>query len=298
MPKQTRRERIDAIKFSLDDQEKTTHSKCNLCGSNSFILLSRNDRYGFRNSAYGCRRCGLVFLNPVMTKQAYTDFYRDTYRPLVSAFHGKEISEKTLHNEQKVYGSALASLMQPYVQIDSHHNLLDIGGSIGLVAEELCTKFTLNGFVLDPAPRELEQAKSRGLQTLLGTLDDIDIESSNKFDIILLCQTIDHCVDISRDLSRIRELLNDGGIFYVDIIDLKYIYLRENSFIEAIKPDHPYYLTELTIEAYLKKVGFRILLTEYAEHRVGYICEKSSMSSNYVSDADSVRQLFHGIRYL
>ena len=296
MPKQDQQERIDAVGFSLDAQEKTSHHECNLCGTNSFILLSRIDRYGFRNNAYGCRRCGLVFLNPVMTKTAYRKFYRDTYRPLVSAFHGKEISQNTLHKEQEVYAADLTSLMQPYIKMYHHRNLLDIGGSIGLIADELCTQFTLNGTVLDPAPLELEQARIRGLETILGTLDELD--SSEKFDIVLLCQTIDHCLDISKNLIQIRELLNDGGLFYVDIIDLKYISLREQSFREAIKPDHPYYLTELTIESYLKKIGFRVLVTEYAEHRVGYICEKCAPDSDFISDTDSVRRLFSEIRHI
>ena len=48
-----------------------------------------------------------------------------------------------------------------------------------------------------------------------------------------------------------RELLADDGLLFIDIVDFRAAYLRNWSVEDAIKIDHPYYLTEPTMTAYL-----------------------------------------------
>ena len=91
--------------------------------------------------AAGCLRCGLVFLNPLMTSDAYAEFYADVYRPLVSAYHGRRIDAETIQDEQREYAAIRAELLAPHLEGRGAKALLDVGGSTGVVAHHLKERF-------------------------------------------------------------------------------------------------------------------------------------------------------------
>ena len=95
-----RRERIAALEYDYAAQPKQAQDACNLCGRSEFVILAHRDRYGYPAEAHACRHCGLVFLNPRMTAEAYGRFYDGIYRPLVSAFHGRLIDARTQFDAQ------------------------------------------------------------------------------------------------------------------------------------------------------------------------------------------------------
>ena len=170
----TRAERIAALAFDYRAQPKVRVERCNLCGGSVFVQLTHRDRYGYPASVSGCSRCGLVFLDPVMAREAYADFYTRTYRPLVSAFHGRLIDARTIQQEQREYAVERGDLLAPYVSGREYRTLLDIGGSTGVVADVLARRFDLRATVIDPAPLEVEQAQGFGLETITGLVEEHD----------------------------------------------------------------------------------------------------------------------------
>jgi SAM-dependent methyltransferase len=292
-----RRQRIAALGFDYRAQPKVSVSACNLCGGGKFLGLTHSDRYGYPATANGCMRCGLVFLNPVMTADAYREFYVDVYRPLVSAYHGRLINAETIQTEQEAYALERAELLEPYVRSCGAATLLDIGGSTGVVAHHFSGYFGLSATVLDPSPLEIERAKLFELETITGLLEDFDPED-RRFDLAMLCQTIDHILDVAAAIRKIRGLLTADGLFFVDIVDFRAAYLRSWSVEEAIKIDHPYYLTEATIEAFLSQAGFEILRKDYAaDHlHVSYICRQSEPNPHSLPGAETAANLWREIR--
>jgi SAM-dependent methyltransferase len=257
---------------------------CNLCGKADIETRPMTrDRYGFAVRVVTCE-CGLVYLNPRMTKEAYKDFYQGPYRALVSAFHGREINAQTLKPEQREYARRLGDLLQPYLDKFMAQSLLDIGGSTGTVAATLGSRFKISGTVLDPSENELNEASKAGLTTILGTMEDLDTKGICKpgdeacllphvhmvpgpFDLILLCQTVDHLLDIAGTLEKIHDCLAVDGLFFVDIVDF--------GVTKEIKIDHPFNLTPKTMKAYLDKAGFAVLKEHRADDgkHVGFVCE-------------------------
>src|SRR5262245_19111777 len=151
-----RRDRIAALKYDYGAQPKQAVERCNLCGSVSFVVLTHVDRYGYPAQAHACSTCGLVFLNPRMIAQAYGRFYDGTYRPLVSAFHGRLIDARTIQAEQRDYAVERAEFLRPFVSRNDQAPMLDIGGSTGVVASHFVREFGWQGTVIDPAPLEVE----------------------------------------------------------------------------------------------------------------------------------------------
>ena len=194
-----RRERIEAVPFDYSSQSVHPVASCNLCENNQFVVCAHRDRYGYAAQAHACRTCGLVFLNPVMTADAYQEFYASVYRPLVSAYHGRLIDAKTIQAEQRGYAQERTELLAPYVEGRQLETFLDIGGSTGVVAQALASRFDLRGTVLDPSPDELEEARARGLETIAGLVEQYAPAGRN-FDVVVMCQTVDHLLGIAGTL--------------------------------------------------------------------------------------------------
>lgn len=293
-----RQSRILSLGYDYESQPKEDIAECNLCKSEVFTVITHRDRYGYKAKASLCSECGLVMLNPRMTPQAYAQFYGDTYRPLVSAYHGRLINAQSIQEEQRTYAQQLAEFLRPFLSREHRGALLDIGGSTGVVAEYLVRTFDFAATILDPAPDELANAEQLGMKVVAGFLEDYDAVNGERFDLITLCQTIDHLLDVSSSLAKIKRLLHPQGLFFVDIVDFRAAYLRNRSVEEAIKIDHPYYLTESAMETYLNRAGFQILRKSYApDHlHVGYVCAHCDVKPGFLPSETEVRMFASEIR--
>jgi SAM-dependent methyltransferase len=291
-----RSQRIQELDFNYAAQPKEWVECCNLCGGETFVQISQRDRYGYPAGAFACGQCGLVFLNPRLTPEAYSKFYTGVYRPLVSAYHGRKIDARSIQVEQREYAMERAEFAAHYLGLGQQgRTLLDIGGSTGVVARHFVERFQYVGTVLDPAAEELVEAA--GLATMSGFIEDADF-SGKKFDLVLLCQTVDHLLDIALTMDKIRECLKESGFFLVDIVDFRAGVLRNWSVSKAIKIDHPYYLTQETMEAYLLRKGFEVLRKGYAaDHlHISYICKLGSPEPGTLPSPGSVDSMLREIR--
>lgn len=292
-----RASRIAALRFDYASQPVTPVDSCNLCGHRKFVVITHRDRYGFPAEAHACVTCGLVFLNPRMTAEAYGRFYEAVYRPLVSAYHGRLIDAKTIQEEQTHYAAAGIEFLRPFVS-RSYRSLLDIGGSTGVVASRFAREFNLTATVLDPAPLELDEARRLGLDTITGLVEEHDF-SKRRFDMVLLCQTVDHLLDIDATLRRVRALLTAGGVLFADIVDFRAAYRGGWSVEGAIKIDHPYYLTDATMRAFLERAGFHIMRSGYDADglHIRYVCSPAA-SCDVLPDAAGVNEMLRDIRFV
>lgn len=289
--------RISDLNYPYQEQDKRRITACNLCGDRVLATIAVKDRYGYDASASMCMGCGLVFLNPVMTGEAYADFYARVYRPLVSAFHGRLIDASSIQEEQQSYAEERCNFLAPYVAgIDGR--MLDIGGSTGVVAAEVKRRFGLDAVVLDPSPAELAEAARRGLATISGFVEDLN-SAAEKFQFITLFQTVDHLIDIKGTLQKCNQLLDENGWLYVDIVDFEFAYRRAGAVEGAVKIDHPYYLTQATMEAFLRISGYAIESLHIAQDHlhVGYLCQRAKPQSLGLSSVDA-HQALQRIRHL
>jgi 2-polyprenyl-3-methyl-5-hydroxy-6-metoxy-1,4-benzoquinol methylase len=231
-----------------------------------------------------------------MTSDAYSQFYVDVYRPLVSAYHGRDINAQTIQAEQAEYAADLVSFLAPDFAQVKRKTLLDIGGSTGIVAHHLAKSFSLEATVIDPAPLELDVARGLGLRTVTGFVEDYDAPS--KFDVIVICQTVDHLLDIRSTLAKARKIVSENGVFFVDIVDFRAAYLRNRAVEAAVKIDHPYYLTESTMQAFLVRAGFAVRRMSYARDHlhVGFACVPAEPQPDHLPDEAETRDLFREIR--
>lgn len=292
-------ERVAAIGLDYDALPKEEIRSCNLCGGINWTVVAHEDRYGFPATSVACNRCSLTFLSPRLTKEVYVDFYRDTYRPLVSAYHGRLIDHETIQVDQGYYATDLIKFVSPYIARVAPRTVLDIGGSTGVVSRAVSDQFGMVATVLDPSQKELEEAEKAGAETVHGFIEDWTGED-RVFGVILMCQTIDHLLDIHAALGKIRGLLAQDGLFVVDIVDFRAAYLRAWSVERATKIDHPSSLTELTIEAFFKRCGFQPIAKSYSRDHlhISYLCEGTATDPAAEPSAAGVERFFEELRFV
>lgn len=289
--------RIAALGYDYGGQPKEFLAACNLCGAGRSTIVSHRDRYGFAATARACDRCGLTVLNPRMTAAAYGQFYREVYRPLVSAYHGRRIDAETIQDEQRDYAEHMASFIAPYVaRLPRGAALLDVGGSTGIVAAHLAQAFGFDATVLDPAPAEIAVADALGIRTVTALLEEWEPDGS--YDVIGMFQTIDHLLDVRGALRKLRTAIAPDGTFVMDIVDFRAAYLRNAAVEGAVKIDHPYSLTEDTAELYLARAGFEPVGRSYSpDHlHVVYVCRPVEPDEAAEPDPAAVREFFREVR--
>jgi SAM-dependent methyltransferase len=222
--------RIAALAYDYAGREKEAVPSCNLCGSSRHVEACRRDRYGYPAVAWLCSTCGLGFLSPRLTAAEYTSFYAGTYRPLVSAYHGRTIDATTVQEDQRGYAAELVDFLRRALPAPPS-TVLDVGGSTGVVGGAIAAAFGAKATVLDPSPDELAVAEAAGMSTIAGFVEDYDPRGET-WDLVLLCQTVDHLLDVAGALERLREMTAASGHAYVDILDIGYVLEREGT-IEA-----------------------------------------------------------------
>lgn len=251
-----RAQRLEAVGFDISAVDVEAVRCCNLCGCSRHVEAARRDRYGFRVRCVVCSRCGLGFLSPRPTAAAYGRFYEHVYRPLVSAYHGRRIDAETVQEEQRAYAAELVAFLRLTLPAPPR-TVLDVGGSTGVVGAAVGAAFGAAVTVLDPSPDELAVATAAGMETVAGFAETADL-GDRRFDLVLLCQTIDHLLDIAGTLAAMRLWLPLAGHAFVDVLDVTFAAARGGAIEQALKIDHPYYLTRETATAYFDRARFEV----------------------------------------
>ena len=139
-----------------------------------------------------------------------------------------------------------------------------MGGSTGVVAEYLSNCFqSLHAAIVEPSD---EADMVHTMEVIRGTAEDFDTEGY-RYDLITLCQTVDHLLDISGTLRKLKSCLAEDGWLFVDAVDYDVTH--------EVKIDHPFNLTDKTMRAYLDRAELRIVATEQAKDgmHLRYLCQ-------------------------
>lgn len=237
----------ERMKFTFyENAPKEPIQACNLCGGRELRLVGMRDRYGLEAPTAECKGCGLKQLSLRMTPAAYKEFYEGGhYRDLLTKYYGKPFTAQSIENGQRIYAKRLAKWLDPDMAPVRGGLLLDLGGSTGVVAEYLAYTYNLDATVVEPSEREAERARGRGLAVAQVPVSEY-ANGGNHYDLVTMCQTVDHLLDIKGDLERVRGWVAPGGKFFVDF-----------AHGGARKIDHPFDLTPATMAAYLTAAGFK-----------------------------------------
>jgi SAM-dependent methyltransferase len=245
-----------------------------MCGSAKNVVISERDRYGLPLRTALCTECGLVYLVDRFGSAGYNRFYRDgMYREVSSSFLGTRHSIAQIQANQADYARRLATTLEGYLQPSPGASLVDIGGSAGIVALEFKRRFGLRAVVLDPSDEEAAASRQVGIEAVTGSVEDWSTDE--KFDVVLLCRSVEHFFDLRTALQKIRQLLAPGGLFYCDIADFMELCRLSGPPETITKIDHCYWLSHETAPGIFRAAGFEVVSTNivFGSGQIGFLMQ-------------------------
>ena len=267
--------RVKETGYNYSSQPKEDIKVCDLCSHQGFETYCHQDRYCFPARSLRCKNCGLIFLSPRMTKEAYDDFYENWYRTLVDAFNSRGESTEQLDIVRKMQATELCEFLKNHLPTEyGKERLLDIGGSTGTFAQMCCQKFGFkSGAVVDPSKKEIQEAAKRGLTVSIGGIESFT-NQPKAYSFISLLKTIEHVLSIKRALEKICLMLKDDGFVLIDCVDHEWLVNLIRDRTLTTKIDHIYQLTEKTVERYFEQAGLTIFAKERKMRYLIYLLKK------------------------
>ena len=270
--------RIRKVGYDYDAQPKEHVQICDLCSAREgFVLIAERDRYGFPVRTELCSNCGFAFLNPRLTSKGYATLYERYYRRLAWAYKGRKTPLDAFMVKQQRYAERIDRLLLSDIFGDKRgQDVLDVGGSTGAVGAHFAMRYQSSVTVLDPAPDELAVAEKQGLRSLRGTIEAIE-PGDQRYDVILVCQTIHHIPHVDRAFSNLHSMLRPGGHLFVDMVDFLSLCRQRGSVADATHLDHCNSMVDGVMRAFFRKHGFRVIRTDASRPLYfGYVCRADS----------------------
>lgn len=241
---------------------------CNLCGLKEFKRLAKRDHDGLKLSTVICRKCGLIFINPRMSKDGYREYYQNEYRSK-AALHGKSRlpNLEKMFNKGVNHGEELLNIALPYVNLDGL--TVEVGSSVGGILYGM--KKILKGEVIgvEPSETEANYANSKGVKTYISLIEDFELKDKKlpKFSNIVCTQSLNHFLDPAYFFSWSYKNLVDSGRLIIEVMNFRHQAKKAGSLEGATHIDHPYMFTPEVLEDFLTSAGFDVLFFDVDEEK-------------------------------
>jgi SAM-dependent methyltransferase len=138
--------------------------------------------------------------------------------------------------------------------------LLDVGsgrGDLGVVLRQ--KGWDVTG--LEPSEQACQEARTRGVETVRGTLQTSGSSLPGDYDAIVFQHSLEHTVDPARDLALARDLLRDDGILVVSVPNFG-CWQRQwlgSQWFHLDLPRHRSHFTPQGLEILLRRTSFESL---------------------------------------
>ena len=281
--------KIDTVAKKLYFAEKREIATCPICGSKQTTKFLNSDRYNIPVTFRACQDCELVYMSPLPNNEFFVWFYNGMYRSILEEKFNKSYDNNALLPGQINYASELYTFLRPHLNFKGSRQklkVLDIGGSTGVVPIELNrllkdSKIDLEILVQDPSPKELKHASEHGCKIECGLFEDISFKNYGKFDIILLCQTVDHIYSLDETFNKIKSLMHEETFFFVDYVDFKFNCVKKG-YKNSVKIDHIFNFSWKNFNLLLKKHHLNIIDTcVSADHHLrGFLLKYPKLTPN------------------
>ena len=153
-----------------------------------------------------CKTCGFIFFSPrpeesdMVIKYNLVNELGDSKQREEFLYRGITCDDK---RALKIYESIAA-----FVEVHNS-NVIDLGGARGLNLKYFLKDN--NCFVVDYEKHEL----LTGAQYLCETLEDMP--ESIRAKVVLYCHTLEHIVDPVKEILKIKDILEPGGLIYIEV---------------------------------------------------------------------------------
>jgi cyclopropane fatty-acyl-phospholipid synthase-like methyltransferase len=256
---------------------------CRLCKSADKQILFAVDGYPLVR----CGSCGFVYLDADFTADELAGFYKAEY------FKGED---DYFDEQSRTYMAG--GLLDDIRRFKQGGKLLEIGCACGYFLK-LAKEYSFDVHGIEISGDAADFAKKLGLDINIGNIEDVT--SSEKYDVIVMSNVLEHLKDPREALKKIVSWLSDDGILFLNVPNLNSIAVKLKHDHTIFTKVHLSYFTPDTLkclcdECGLDVISFRSNLFAYIlycfsrllyfDKKVVGVIKPSSLSSSksFVSD--------------
>jgi 2-polyprenyl-3-methyl-5-hydroxy-6-metoxy-1,4-benzoquinol methylase len=234
---------------ALLDSQSTGKKTCDLCASTSFQPIAELDRRKQPLQTDICLCCGLISHHRIPAAAELAAFYEHDYR---QEYHGEVTpSERRVYrawrNSQRIVGQ-LRDWIPPETSV------LEIGAGIGCTVKGFQNAgYHASG--IEPHRGFQHFARKRlGASVINASLGDLSARQSH--DLILMVHVIEHLRSPSQSLHRVRDLLLDGGLLYLECPNVAAPFANRPKLFHYA---HIHNFSIATLSLMVEKCGFEVV---------------------------------------
>lgn len=216
-----------------------------------------------------CRKCGLVFVNPMEMSSLTLDFEGGKKRELkynrmkcAAELEGKH-DEEVINREATVRTLHFRSRQKIIERHLNGGSLLDVGCGRGFFLSNFVGT-NVDYFGVEPRRRISEEAGKRvGTDKIFcGTLREAKFPTG-RFDVVTMINLIEHLASPSDALKEANRVMKKGGILFIETPNVESFMARIlghrwHAFLES---EHHCFFSARTLKKMLDKSGFGVLST-------------------------------------
>lgn len=139
-----------------------------------------------------------------------------TYSTFCERVYGRDLCQANMLDEEQL------QFLISSLKLNLNHNVLDLGCGIGKISEYLSDTTGANVHGVDFAFGAINEAKARtenknAISFEVGNLDKLDVIINDKYDVIVMIDTLYFVKDLSNTISTIKQYLKPNGqlaLFY------------------------------------------------------------------------------------
>lgn len=221
---------------------------CNLCGSRDVELyLDQGWRHVVR-----CRRCRLVFVDPLPTPEEKAEVERLAYEgeilPEVADFFRN--CHRDFRSDPVI--ESFREGLRHLGRVATPGRLLDVGPGTGIFLHLARSEFGWSPHGVDICPECIDKAREEfGLELELGEFASHPWQAGS-FDAVTMLDVLEHTLDPSGALARAFELLRPGGALYVVVPNQRCLLtILLDAWIRAGGPMRDYFLERLYVSPHV-----------------------------------------------
>lgn len=225
-------------------KKSTEYVICELCGSDDTILLFVEN--GF--NTVKCKKCGLIYLNPRLTKASALKLYSKAY------FNNEIQTNRAVIPKNQV--KRLVYILRK-LTLAPGDKILEIGCGLGFFLK-LATDHGLKAQGVEISSFAATYGRQNfNVNIYNGELDGFQCEDRS-FSAIVMFDLLSHLYNPRVFLKRIYRLLKEDGFLVMRVGDKTGFFEKFNQ-KRWSAPEHVYHFTYRTLSRILKESGFSVI---------------------------------------
>lgn len=207
-----------------------------------------------------CDSCGFAYADNIPPQADFNNYYATMSK------YEFNYKDGFVSNDYIDYFTKIVNFLIPHI-IDNNAKILDIGCSTG----GLLSVFKLKGYSnlvgIDPSPECARITKELySIEATANTISNFD--PAEKFDLIILSAVLEHLVDFSNSMQKIKALLKDRGLLFIEVPDAERFSLYISAPFQQFSTEHINYFSQYSIRNLLSNFSFRVIETQQNEHKL------------------------------